>query len=72
MMGFDEIFWAVAEAHNLTAWYEIYDSEVFDEVMEKIVCAAGLVWTDDDDLYMMLCDNVEGFEAWEQEMAEEL
>ena len=71
MMNFDEIFWAVAEAHNLTAWYEVYDSEVFDEVMEKIAYVAGLVGTDDD-LYAALCDNVEGFEAWEQEMAEEL
>lgn len=38
---FNEIFWEVGHAHNLHTWWEIFDSEVFDEVEETIVKRMG-------------------------------
>ena len=33
---FDKIFMEVGAKYNLTAWYEIFDSEVFEEVVAEI------------------------------------
>ena len=72
MMNFDEIFWMVGERHNVTNWWEIFDSELFDEVMEEIARRAGIIWNYDDDLLDLEDDNVVGFCDWYSEMADEL
>jgi hypothetical protein len=33
---FNQIFWEVGAKHQLNAWYEIFDSEVFNEVVAEI------------------------------------
>lgn len=38
---FEKIFWEVGHAHNLHTWWEIFDSEVFDEVEATIVKRLG-------------------------------
>lgn len=69
---FEEVFWEIAEREGIDEWYELFDSELFYEVEEEIARRAGLHWTDEDDLYLLLCDNVEGFEEWYNEMTEDL
>ena len=32
----EEIFWTVGEEHGTSTWYEIYDSDLFEEVCERI------------------------------------
>lgn len=68
----DKIFWAIGHKHNVTVWYEIFDSDLFDEVCEEIARVNGIRWNNDDDLFDKLCDEVEGFSDWYKEMCEEL
>lgn len=72
MLNFDEIFWMVGEVHDETEWYSIFDSDLFNEVVEEIAHRAGLTWDDNDDVFDLVFDNVEGFEEWYNEMAEDL
>ena len=69
---FEEIFWMVGERYNVNEWYEIFDSELFDEVIEEIARVNGLKWSEDDDVFDLVDDNVEGFADWYHEMAEDL
>lgn len=69
---FDEVFWQIAEREDIDEWYELFDSELFYKVEEEIARRVGLYWNDENDLYLMLCDNVNGFEEWYDEMAEDL
>ena len=59
---FEEIFWAVGEAYGLTGWWEIYDSEIFEEVEARI---AQTFEVED-------ASEVDGFLEWANEMAEDL
>lgn len=54
---FEEIFWQVAEENGFTAWYELFDSELMEEVESRIEARCGL-----SDEYFI----------WYNEMAEEL
>ena len=36
---FDEIFWTVADELGITAWWELFDSDNFDEVEKRITKA---------------------------------
>ena len=58
---FDKIFWEVGAKHNLTTWYEIFDSEVFDEVVSEI-CK----------YFNATPDQIIGFNEWCDEMYWEL
>lgn len=59
---FEEIFWQVGEEYGLTGWWEIYDSEAFDEVERRIAEHFGVA-----DAF-----EVEEFLEWNNEMAGEL
>ena len=59
---FDEIFWEVADELNITTWYELFDSEDFEEVENRIAKAF-----DEAD-----AANVPFFLDWHNEMAEDL
>ena len=61
---FEEIFWEVGEENNLTAWWEIYDSEIYDTVCERIAERMGI---SEEEL-----GEREDFREWDSEMAEEL
>ena len=72
MTNFDEIFWMVGKRHGVTVWYEIFDSDLFTEVIEEILRQNGIGWNDDDDLFDLVDLQVEGFTDWYSEMASEL
>ena len=72
MTNFDEIFWMVGERHGVTVWYEIFDSDLFIEVIEEILRQNGIGWNDDDDLFDLVDLQVEGFSDWYGEMAGDL
>ena len=36
---FDDIFWEVADELGISAWYELFDSERFEEVENRIAKA---------------------------------
>lgn len=55
---FNEVFEMVMERYNLTAWYELFDSELFEEVEAEIFARYGR--------------NPRGYREWVEEMAEEL
>ena len=59
---FDEIFWEVADELNITTWWELFDSEDFKEVENRIAKAF-----DEAD-----AANVPFFLDWHNEMAEDL
>ena len=59
---FEEIFWQVGEENNRNHWYEIFDSEIFNEVERRIAEHFGVT-----DAY-----DVPEFENWADEMADEL
>ena len=59
---FDEIFWEVADELNITTWWELFDSEDFEEVENRIVKAF-----DEAD-----AADVPFFLDWHNEMAEDL
>lgn len=58
---FDEIFWEVGHEHDCEEWYEIFDSELFDEVTEKIADEFGVSVIESEE-----------FTEWVNEMAEDL
>lgn len=62
---FDTIFHEVGKRYNLTAWFEIFDSEVFEEVKQEI---ANYFRVDVDFLSIY----VDGYSTWYKEMCEEL
>ena len=57
---FEEIFEEVAEEMDL-AWYELYDSYRFDEVVQRIVAEFGEEVLESEE-----------YEEWEQTMAGDL
>ena len=58
---FEQIFEEVMEMLGLEAWYELFDSDDFEIVEERISAALGYdCWKDEE------------FIAWHREMAEEL
>ena len=59
---FDEIFWEVADELNITTWWELFDSEDFEEVENRIAKAF-----DEADVA-----DVPFFLDWHNEMAEDL
>lgn len=59
---FDEIFWIVADELNITAWYELFDSDAMDEVDRRVALTFGV-----ED-----ATEVEGYLDWYNEMAWEL
>ena len=59
---FDEIFWEVADELNITTWWELFDSEDFKEVENRIAKAF-----DEAD-----ATDVPFFLDWHNEMAEDL
>lgn len=59
---FEEIFWTVGEENNLTSWWEIFDSEIFEEVERRVAERFNVAEA---------CE-VEGFCDWSNEMAWEL
>ena len=59
---FEEIFWTVGEENELTAWWEIFDSEVFEEVVRRVA----------EQFNVAEAEEVEGFCDWCNEMAWEL
>jgi len=58
---FWDIFWEVGEAFDRFDWWEIFDSDVFDEVEKAIAERFGAEVLDSDEF----CD-------WYNEMAEDL
>ena len=58
---FEQIFEEVMEMLELEAWYELFDSDDFEIVEERISAALGYD----------CCENEE-FVAWYREMAEDL
>ena len=59
---FERIFWEVAEDKGITAWWELFDSEDFEEVEERIAEYFGEADAAD----------VPEFLDWHNEMAEDL
>ena len=59
---FEEIFWEVADELNITTWWELFDSEDFEEVESRIAKAF-----DEAD-----AADVPFFLDWHNEMAEDL
>ena len=55
---FDKIFGEVSVVHNCEEWYEVFDSELMDEVNEKICKYFGVE---------NACD-IEGYSNWYDEM----
>ena len=39
---FDEVLWKVAEENGITTWWEVFDSELMDEVESRIEVLYGL------------------------------
>ncbi len=60
--NFDEIFWEVAEELGINNWWELFDSENFEEVEKRIAQAF-----DEADAF-----EVPFFLDWYNEMAEDL
>lgn len=58
---FDEVFFEVMEEKNYEEWYELYDSEDFNEVERRLEAILG------EDPW-----NFKEFRAWDHEMAMEL
>lgn len=58
---FEEVFMEVAEEHDAEAWYEVFDSDLFDIVCDRISARLGHDCQDDDE-----------FVEWESEMAMDL
>lgn len=59
---FEEIFWQVGEEAGLSAWWEIFDSEIFEEVENRIAKRFGVAEAGE----------IPEFREWEHEMAWEL
>lgn len=59
---FEEIFWQVGEEHGLDSWWEIYDSEIFDEVADRIAERFGV----------SEAEEIPEFQSWVEEMTDEL
>ena len=59
---FEEIFWEVAEKKDITNWWELFDSEEFDEVEQRIT----------EEFKVEDAAEVEGFIKWYNIMAGEL
>lgn len=72
MKTFDEIFNEVMDQYNVNNWWDVFDSDLFDEVVKAIAKDRGFHFCKDDDIFDVLMDNCEGFENWYQEMANEL
>ena len=70
---FERIFWEVGKRYGMTDWWEIFDSEVFEEVCEGIAFEMGWTLDEGDEDYFDVCDrNSTKFCEWAGEMAEDL
>lgn len=58
---FEEVFAQVGEEHACGDWWEVYDSELFDEVCERITARLGYD-----------CWDCDAFVEWQSQMAEDL
>jgi hypothetical protein len=64
-MVFNKIFGEVGAKHNLTKWWEIFDSEVFEEVKQEIAKYFNVSVSE-------LYTSVEGYAEWHYEMCMDL
>lgn len=69
---FEEIFDEVATELNVTAWYELFDSEDYNKVIIRIGERFGYETEDTEVLFDELCDTLEGFSEWNYEMGMDL
>lgn len=58
---FNEVFWEVAEENGCTNWYEVFDSELWEEVCARIASRYGSTIFETDE-----------FKQWVKEMIDEL
>lgn len=72
MKDFDEIFNEVMDAHDISDWWELFDSALFNEVVEAIAKEYNFYFCKDDEIIDVLMNNLEGFEDWYNEMCDEL
>ena len=72
MMNFNEIFWMVGECNNKTNWWEIFDSELFEEVCKEIARRTKVHYDNDNVLFNVLYTQVKGFSKWYNELMEDL
>ena len=59
---FERIFWEVAEENSVTKWWEVFDSELMDQVETRIAMRFEV-----ED-----ATEIEGYLGWYNEMAMEL
>ena len=70
---FEKMFDEVYNENNCNGWWEVFDSELFDEVCRRIVNYFGWVDEDEDEDDFDVCSrNSDEFNEWCHEMAEEL
>ena len=68
---FLEIFVEVGQENGKENWFEIFDSELFEEVERRIGIMLG--WAEQgEELETKLIDNIPEFSEWYNEMSEEL
>lgn len=68
---FLKIFVEVGQENGKENWFEIFDSELFEEVERRIGIMLG--WTErGEELETKLIDNIPEFSEWYSEMAGEL
>ena len=69
----EEIFWMVGEEHGTCIWYEIFDSDLFEIVCERIARKLGFTELGEYDLWSELLDwETEEFSGWYSEMVGDL
>jgi len=68
---FLKIFVEIGQENGKENWFEIFDSDLFEEVERRIGIMLG--WTEQgEELETKLIDNIPEFSEWYSEMAEEL
>lgn len=72
MKDFDEIFDEVMDQYDVKNWWDVFDSDLFDEVVKAIAKDRGFYFCKDDDIFSVLMDNLEGFEDWYNKTCDEL
>lgn len=69
---FEEIFDEVATELNVSAWYELFDSDKYDVVITRIGERFGYETEDTEALFDELFDTLDGFADWHNTMAMDL
>jgi uncharacterized protein involved in tellurium resistance len=69
---FDEIFGSVMVEKNIDAWYDLFDSSDYDEVIIRIGERFGFKSDDADALLNEMYDDLEGFANWHNMMCDDL